>query len=213
MENGYWELVFGAATIATAVSTAATVVLSVWWRSIDRRRAIWVPVDMHSFWDADGAGRGKAGISGRFSNVSTGSAFALHIAGVGCCARIRSENGHASTSLVPLVDSGANVSVLIHCEPNGWDDARVVLAWYEPSLWRRRLVVKVRGFRVMDISPRPRLRIDGGFLPDEAVFIDRSVEPVMLGLESDIDLAVVQGLAGRKWRMRVLQRLGLPRWR
>ena len=162
MDSGQWAEVGLAATIATGFATGISTVAALWWRRQDRNEADWVVYSGRSQWEIQKLGHDPdPQANGTLANAGDGIAFRVKAFGLGCCVRLgesvggRSGRGWRELELVPAIQPGTELELVVWCEPSVWDRAQVVVAWTRSPTWKKRRSRRHLAIPLTDIAKRP----------------------------------------------------------
>lgn len=166
VNDEFWGVVVTASGIATAVATVLALLLSMWWRSVDRATPEWEFLNGSSTWPG-GFSEDEHTVPSAtftFANVGQGTGFRVQLLGAGCTirelGRVNAEGkfrgGSRVPRVMPIFASGESAYVLIVCEPDEWDRAAVAVTWRVPSLWRRTRIKRILAVPLREIAPRPQ---------------------------------------------------------
>lgn len=166
----FWAIVGVAAGVATFLATAAAVLVSVWWRILDRREAEWVFTDARSEWmgpDSYGSGAVSPRAWMSLTNAGDGTAFRVSVTGSWCQPKLYGDllTGSASRSsyqpqleLKPALGPGSEVTLRVECDPRLWEVAEIHVRWRRSPTWRQRRSRRYNSVRLSELAPTPTFR-------------------------------------------------------
>ncbi|WP_061960632.1 hypothetical protein [Demequina flava] len=209
------------AAIATAVSVTATLVLSLFWRMLDGRRAEWVAHSSKSTWRYDGESpqSAAAALECEVANTGDGDAYRVEVTGAGCQVFVQGEKRTSSHgfgswreqfALVPRMGSGDHFHLTVTCDPGVWHEARIVFTWTASPTRFRRLSRRMRTMRLSDVAPRPPLTEEklneewGGYETVEHSIPARTYMPEEYTPDSALPPRRTRVFSRLKWRLSVL---------
>lgn len=116
-------------TVASVIATGLAVLLSAWWRRVDRAAVEWAFFDGESRWSSRNphGDEDPPHATCAVANVGPGHCFRLQAVGAGCLVTIETEPRHTVATLVPVLISGERVTLRVYCEPGAWGAAQVML--------------------------------------------------------------------------------------
>jgi hypothetical protein len=163
MDPQFWAGVGVAAAVSTALATGVSTMAALWWRRQDRREADWAWFEASSQWvisDPYGNDRDPHAET-TLANAGDGPAFRVEALGLGCTPWLYEERRSGDRSrrphvpVIPVMQPGARMYLLVWCEPADWDAADVLISWTRSPTWKGHRNRIEFAIPLSDIAPRP----------------------------------------------------------
>lgn len=209
--SAFWTAVGLGSAVATAVATAAAVLVAAWWRRQDQQLADWAVYDGTSTWlERDRSSvRSTPYANAVLGNAGDGTGFRVRAEGIHCTVQMESmaqDPGGQFTgpwrdkmSVSPAMRPGDTVHLHIECDPRVWGVARMRITWMSSPTWKARRP-RVLELALSDIAEKPVLRMyvraTHEHVPDLEGMQD--VDPLPPELKAALDLPPPR----RRWSLR-----------
>jgi hypothetical protein len=146
--------VLQAAGLATAIATSVSLLVSLWWRRVDRKAADWITFGVTKSWGGDPNGNvDEPHVECTLANVGDASGFRLQLLGYGCLPKIQATGGAAE--LIPVIPPGDELQARAWCDTSDWNHAFFIILWVESPTRRKRRSTRSQVVWLHELSGPP----------------------------------------------------------